>query len=141
MATIYQRCPKCDREVPVTVGQTWQYAGLRWSMSCLCPFCGAGYEADGRGIPPQDIRAAILTEEGEWQLQVPDATAPKTCIAKSLRNELNLSLTQAAQLIHQIPGVLATGTNAEMEWLAQRILAECAYVCAVVRRIEKSPIV
>ena len=114
------------------MGQNWQYGGLRWWMSFCCPFCGARYEADGRDIPPADIRAAVLAEEGEWELRVPDAAAPKIAIARTLRRELSLSLPQSAALLRKIPGVFHSGTNSEMRWLAQLLLEECdyrAFVC------------
>jgi hypothetical protein len=103
-------------------------------MSFRCPSCGSAYEADGGGETPQDIRAAVLTEEGEWELHVPDPGAPKICIAKTLRQELSLSLTQSAALIRNLPGVVATGTEAEMQWLAQRVHAESGYRAEVWRK-------
>ncbi|MDB5330943.1 MAG: hypothetical protein JWP03_2094 [Phycisphaerales bacterium] len=86
---------------------------------------------DGRGLPPRDIRDAIISEEGEWELRVPDAAAPKTCITKLLRKEQSLSLAQAAALIQTMPGVVACGTIAEMELLAHLIHVECGYTAEV----------
>jgi hypothetical protein len=127
-------CETCGNQITVAVGQSWQYGGLRWSASCSCPFCANKYEMDGRGLPPQDIRDAIISEEGEWELCV-SAAAPKACIAKLLRKEQSLSLGQAAALIHTMPGVVACGTLAEMELLAHLVHTECGYTAEVARAI------
>ena len=100
-------------------------------MSCRCPYRGDGYEADGRESSPEEIRDAIISEQGEWELVVSEPTAPKTCIAKSLRKKLKLSLAEAAALVHKMPGPLATGTSAEIHWLAHVLEVECGYRAAV----------
>ena len=133
VAAIADKCQKCGREISIIVGQSWRH-GLRWSMSCRCPFCGAAYEADGRGIPPQDIRAAILSEQGQFELHVTDIAAPTICIAKLLRKELSLSIPQSSVLLRKMPGAVASGTRGEMEWLAHLVGEECGYSAAVVKR-------
>lgn len=121
----------------MAVGESWQYGGLRWSVSCSCPFCGNAYEMDGRGLTPQDIRDAMISEEGEWELHVSDSAAPKTRIAMVLRQEQVLSLAQTAALIRTMSGVSACGTQAEMQCLAHLIHAECGSGAVVVLKCSR----
>jgi len=79
---------------------------------------------------------AILQQEGTWDLIMPDGTASKICIVKALRKALNLDLSQAASLLRNIPGVVNSGTEAEMRWLSQFISTECGYSALVAKRSE-----
>ena len=78
----------------------------------------------------------MLQTGGTWDLVVPDGAASKTCIAKALRKALNLDLSQAAALLRKIPGVVTSGTEAEMRWLSQFISTECGYSADVAKRSE-----
>lgn len=89
------------------------------------------------GRPPERIRNAILAQEGEWELRIPDSTA-KVSVAKTLRRELNLLLSETAEMLRRIPGAVATGTKAEMGWLSRSIRRECG-VIATVERLSPKP--
>ena len=102
-------------------------------MSFHCRHCRRAFEADGRGTAPDDIRAAILKEDGTWDLVVPKSDDSKTCIVKALRQALKLDLSQAASLLQKIPGAVSSGTEAEMRWLSQLVCAECGDGVVVAR--------
>lgn len=134
MASLLGRCGRCGGEVTLTVGQSFgQSNGLRWHMATCCPFCGLALEIERTERSPQNIRLAMLAQEGEWRLVAHSVPTAMTCVAKVLRRELRFSLAEAMTLIHGMPGVVASGTIAEMQWLAHLIRNECQCETAVVR--------
>ncbi|NEO87515.1 MAG: hypothetical protein F6J87_25125 [Spirulina sp. SIO3F2] len=121
MATIYESCGQCGREIMMNVGQSVFDQALMWHVSYCCPYCGEQLEADDRGLPPEDIRSTILAVEGRWQLVVPATGDQKLNTIKVLRARLNLSLNEAIKLKSKMPGVVVIGTKAEVDWLRQAL--------------------
>jgi hypothetical protein len=116
MALSIQRTVACDR-CGKPASQTFGEGGMGWYESFHYESCGRSYEADGRSPAPEEFRRAIIAQEGEWALEV---TAPLPLVLlKALREEFSLTLAQAQELKHRLPGELRRGTRYEMEKLLQ----------------------
>jgi hypothetical protein len=96
------------------VQQTWVPGVLRWSISFRCDACGAANEADGTGLPPADLRDALLEQSGRYRVIF--RSGSKVIAMKTLRATLGgeLSLEDARA---RVDGALYTGTQAEAQWL------------------------
>ena len=117
MIQIDCQCSECTRKIKANIGQTSIDLQLRWYFSYCCPYCDCVIEMDDIGFPPQDIRRAILAQEGEWELVIDKTSlSDKVKALKILRNALNLSIQKASKLKKNFP-YLASGTKAEMNWL------------------------
>ena len=115
------KCPDCGKPARVSTGQKSCGGHLYWFESIHCQGCGLAQEADGEGVPPENIRRRILEAEGEWNLLIP---APRSTqrIAGILRQLLDCSLAQALAKAKSAAPV-ATGTKAEMSWMADSLSA------------------
>lgn len=117
MTSIHTPCEQCERDAVVYVGQSINDGGLVWYASYCCPHCGFQLEEDGFDSPPDEIRRAILADEGEWTLIVHETGSRAILALKVLRKALNLSLDDIAKLRKLIPGSASNGTRVEMERL------------------------
>lgn len=112
---ITSKCDECGADTEAHVGQRHQSDRLTWSLSIDCQTCGARVEGDGVDAP-DDVRAAILTQEGRWALDVEIGDgSDKWKVAAALRSILGLTMAQTSTLKALLPGQVATGTRAEME--------------------------
>jgi hypothetical protein len=118
MAILKEICRSCGAELEAAVGQAVVRHRLYWHRSFSCQHCGAQIEEDGYGIPPHDVRFAILRDEGEWTLVLDDLAERTTLALKLIRQALGLSLVETAAVRKHIPGAVLDGTQAEMQWLA-----------------------
>lgn len=116
MASVPHDCARCGRAGAADVGQSASH-GLRWFQSFRCAHCGAATEADGGADAPEDVRAALLAEGGTWELVV--GRAPRVAVA--LRAVFGLTVAEAVARAGRLPGVVATGTRAELEFLSSRL--------------------
>ena len=115
MATVPHTCGSCRRESVAGVGQH-AGASLRWWLAFRCSACGSMLEADGDEDAPEDVRQAILAEQGLWALHVEAEGSEKVRAVVALRQVLGLSMAEAGAFKGSLPGRVATGTKAEMEY-------------------------
>lgn len=134
MAIIIKKCPDCQKEIDVYCGQYAYFGQLMWHASFNCFYCGNVIEEDGIGMPPEDIRKAILSSEGRWTLEVWETGDRATLTIKIIREALQLSRSDAIMLKKKIPGKVLTGTQAEIHRLQQ--LLEVRDIQSSLSRIE-----
>jgi hypothetical protein len=118
VAVIRERCRTCTAETDVVVGQAIYDGELVWHRGYRCTYCGVQIEEDGRGSAPDDVRRAILQQEGEWALTLEEPGRRATTALKLLRQALSLSLGEVEELRKLIPGTVVSGTKTEMERLS-----------------------
>jgi hypothetical protein len=85
-------------------------------------------ETGGRWARPDEVRIAVLQQEGEWALVLAEPGTRATIALKLLRQALNLSLGEVGELRKRLPGTVVTGTRAEMERLLGILSAEGFHV-------------
>ncbi|WP_449416051.1 hypothetical protein [Phormidium nigroviride] len=124
MAIIYSFCEKCNTPVEIHVGQAISVRELVWNLSYTCSHCGWQIEEDGTGVPPEELRKAILEAEGEWSLAILETGNSAMLAIKILRETMELSLSEALRLKKMIPGTVVTGTRAEIERLRKILVAK-----------------
>ena len=117
-------CWDCNRKIKISVGQSVYDKELYWHAEYSCPYCDSATSADYGGIPPEEIRQAILGAEGRWNLNVQEAGSRAIAVAKVLRKVLGLSLNEAMELKNKMPGLLFSGTKAEMDRLRQILISD-----------------
>lgn len=115
MVIVEGSCSRCGSPVQVAVGERVVRDNMVWYRSYQCQVCGNRIEEDGRGTPPEEIRNAVLKQEGEWSLVVEGSGGP--AVLKALRHVLQLSVTDTAELRKRLPGEIVRGTRAEVERL------------------------
>ena len=130
MALLPETCPDCGQAVDYYVGEHNNCGSLVWHSSLTCLHCGCGLEADDHGKPPEEVRNAILAQDGEWALNVEIADAEKVKLAYVLRSHLNLEIKEALQILKNHPGTILTGTKTEMECL-QTLLERSGFNASV----------
>jgi hypothetical protein len=123
MAQMKGVCSNCGRQTDVRIGQAISGNMLYWNQGSRCDSCNYQLEADGFGFPPEELRQMILQQDGKWDLIIEASTPGKTRAASFLRAVLNLSIPEAVEIIRTIPGVVFSGTQAEVEWLRGLLLA------------------
>jgi hypothetical protein len=116
-----------------------QHAGasVRWWLAFRCSACGSMLEADGGEDAPEDVRRAILAAQGLWALHVEAEGSGKVRAVAALRQVLELSMAEAAALKGSLPGRVATGTKAEMEYWRQLLAGR--RVTARIEPAEQAP--
>lgn len=124
MASIQWICPDCGAAIDMSVGQYVYNNELSWYGAYRCGRCGNAVEIDGDANTPEDVRQAILREEGTWELVVSETGQRRLLVLKVLRGVFSLSLADVAQLRNHLPGAISTGTHAEMLWLQSLLAAE-----------------
>ncbi|HEX9063314.1 MAG TPA: hypothetical protein VF941_24340 [Clostridia bacterium] len=116
MAKINIVC-KCNNTVAADVGQNFHRGRLGWYLSYKCPKCGEAIEQDGIDTTPEEIRNALILEEGLWGLYVHESSQGASSTLNVLRKALDLPMTKVAKIKKLIPGMILTGTKTEMERL------------------------
>lgn len=90
---------------------------LIWWGSYICPYCGSQVEIDGKGLPEDEIREAILRAEGKWALSISAQDKDLSKALSVLKNALNLDMPRIAKLKKLIPGEVYVGTKTEVKRL------------------------
>lgn len=122
MAEIERPCQQCGRTIVWGIGESVAGGELYWNAAYRCEHCGEMLEMDGRGELPGAYREAVLRQDGEWGLEVlSGAPDVKVAAAQTLRETLGISLTEVKDYLRRMPGVIRTGTRAEMEYLSARL--------------------
>jgi hypothetical protein len=93
---------------------------LRWSVSWHD--AGTPVEEDGVGIAPPRVRTLLLTQNGEWRVQV-DEPAARAEVMRVLRSTFQLSLAEASAATTALPGEIYRGTRGEAALLSERLAA------------------
>ncbi len=114
-------CDNCNKIININIQQTVINKRLRWSISSVCPFCSTAIESDDIGFPPDDIRKIILAEEGKYQLLIKQPKFNKVKTVKVLRDALEMSITEASNILKLLPQPIIDGTKMEMIYL-QKLL-------------------
>lgn len=123
MAVMRDMCANCGEKVDIHVKQYIVNDTIAWSEAYSCTECGNEVVSDDWGEPtPNEVRKAILEQEGEWEFFVLKPVENKAQILKNLRSALNLTLQEVSSLLKKIPGVLMVGTFQEM-LLLKKLLA------------------
>ena len=122
MAILVGHCQFCGAEINIQVGQSVQGQRLVWHRSYYCQKCGGRLEVDGRGDAPDDVRSALIAQEGEWCIRLESTEADLPLALKSLRQLFGLSLVEIGQLRKKIPGIVFIGTRAEANRLSNLLL-------------------
>lgn len=133
MALIIKPCWDCKKEIKMYVGQHIFGVDLRlvWHRAYSCSNCGNQIEEDGYDLPPDEIREAILAQEGTWSLNIRDTDSYcANVVIKILREALKLSLFDAIKLKKKIPGKVIEGTKVEVNRLKQ-LLAKHGFQSSV----------
>ena len=112
-------CDNCNQIININIQQTVINQSLKWSISYLCPFCNTAIESDDFGFPPDDIRQAILAEEEQYQLLIKQPELNKVKTVKVLRDALDISITEASEILKRFPQPIVNGTRMEMIYLQE----------------------
>jgi hypothetical protein len=138
MATIEGICGACSSAIKIRASHVFQNERLVWWRAYHCSACGNQIEEDGHGDPPDDIKLAILQQDGEWGLMIDPQQVDRRMIVfiKIMRQTLKLSLRAAADLSNRLPGPLVIGTRAEMDQFVH--LLKAGEITASVIRIPLS---
>ncbi|QEG40201.1 hypothetical protein UC8_22080 [Roseimaritima ulvae] len=78
-------------------------------------------EADDSGLPPEDVRAQMLKSGGRWGLDVTTEGPRRIEACKILHCDLGTIMDEVKPMKQRMPGIVYTGTRAEMEWLCRRL--------------------
>ena len=125
MATVPHTCGSCGRESVAGVGQH-AGASLRWWLAFRCSAWGSMLEAGGDEDASEDVRQAIIAEQGLWALFVEAEGSGKVRAVAALRQVLGMSMAEAGALKGSLPGRVATGTKAEMEHRRGLLARRCS---------------
>jgi hypothetical protein len=122
MKTI-EPCSRCGRDVTVhTVQRLHGNDQPTWSQGIHCGSCGAGLEADGRGMLPSPYCGQVLAERGTWHAAlISDSPEDRMRAALALKAILELSTSEAFQLVKRTPRALFSGTEIDAEWVCRRL--------------------
>lgn len=119
--TIKGCCPRCGADNALAVGQRSYRGKLRWYETVSCTCCGLHSEADGIGIPPEEIQQKIIHTDGLWQLHILQLKSKANAV-KVIRDALSLEMKDVSQLAKGLPGNLFTGTREEALWIADLLI-------------------
>ncbi|MED4729392.1 hypothetical protein P9597_14795 [Aneurinibacillus migulanus] len=122
MAVMKDICTRCGEKVEVHVKQYIVNNLIAWSEAYSCTKCGNEVVSDDWGDQtPNEVRKAILEQEGEWELVILKHGENKAHFLKNLRDALNLTLQEVSSLFKKIPGALIVGTFQEMLLLKKKL--------------------
>ena len=111
-------CPRCGSGGALTLGQSSRGGKLWWHESVSCSSCGLHSEADGSGLPPDEVRQRLIATGGAWAVRLSDLKSGAVA-GKVLREALGLDMKQLSSLLKQLPGIVYTGTRGESTWLVE----------------------
>ncbi|KAA0133003.1 hypothetical protein FYZ48_24475 [Gimesia chilikensis] len=118
MAQYTQICSDCGSTEVVIYGQRLIAGELCWSGRATCESCGSIAEFDGRGELPEDLRPAILAEEGEWQLVLDDRKDTVRAL-RVIRERLQVPLQESKALLNDL-----RGTKTKLAWIQDGLRQE-----------------
>ena len=113
MAIYKKTCSSCGGEAIVAFGQRLLGGELRWSGRETCDSCGSIVEFDDFGDIPEELKAIILEDEGEWEL-VLDAGYDRLAAMKVLRDRLGVAVGQAKKKLSAL-----SDTKTTLEWIQE----------------------
>jgi hypothetical protein len=114
-------CPDCGANSNTNFSQEFFKHLLVWSASTSCTQCDFTEEATGEGFPPLPIRNWFIRTHGRWALSVHATDAERLKACKILHCDLSSTLDEVKKMKDRIPGIVYSGTHAEMAWLVSRI--------------------
>lgn len=121
MARIPGPCSVCSRPVEWMVSASISANGeLVWSRSLRCPHCGAAIEEDSEGLPPSSVRAALISEQGNWSVTLSGESDRGRSVA-ALRSLMGLDLKEAGALLRAANTPLWSGSRVECLWVKQHL--------------------
>lgn len=132
MASVVTSCFDCGHEGVLHVGQRATVEEVTCFGAFECERCGAAIHEDGRALPPR-WREAILAQEGEWHLVIPDASGATT-VLRVLKARLGLTMQEVRHLKGRLGGPVLSGTEAEMQHLRMGLDAAGEEALVVRRR-------
>jgi hypothetical protein len=94
-----------------------------WSATLKCLTHSHEIEIDGFGLPPPDLRASILKDEGVYEL-VFNEDSNRVGTLRKIQIILSLSIKNMEQIRSRLPGAMFFGTRHEMEWLAASLTSQ-----------------
>lgn len=135
MAFIIKPCSNCKKSIKMYVGQYFndENSPVNWYISYSCPFCETEIEQDESGILPDEIKKAILAQEGTWILDVQEKERRAIIALKLIKKALNLSLDDAMKIKKSIPGEVIEGTKIEIKRIKQ-ILDKHKLHCSAIKK-------
>lgn len=115
------QCSECDSAASCYVIQLIFQGELRWDAECECETCGMSTHSGGTGEAPQDIRSALLTENGLATLLLPAGNPRPVKLLKVLREAIGGSYADIRSSARELVDSSRKGTLVEMEFLAIRL--------------------
>ena len=114
-------CPDCGAIGMTGFGQHNDGVRLLWSQSTRCTDCECSIEGDDTGFPPDAIRKHLIATAGRWGLLVETLGSDRLKACKILHCDLETALEEVKRMKDRMPGIVYTGTSAEIEWLCCRL--------------------
>ena len=107
MAQYTQICSSCCATEIVNYRQHLIKGELYWSGYANCKSCGSTIEFDGQGDLPEELKPAILVEEGEWQLVLDDQNDVVPAL-RVLRQYKQVPIQDAKTMLKDMRGTKTT---------------------------------
>ena len=114
-------CPYCKTSNALEIVQFSHNGILRWYESLNCKNCNTCIEADGHGIPPEEIRTNLIQLYGSWYIGL-NYVMSVSNTAKVIHHTLSLELNEAVKIVKNSPDNLYIGTKGETVWLADLLI-------------------
>ena len=124
MTDIKFTCHTCRLTTFAELGQSVYNGRLRWYISFVCEKCGDALEQDGGDFPPDELRAQILQDTGQWELVVEGNSDNKVKIAQIVHKTLKFPLTEALKISKRDPAIIYQGTEVEVKWIKEKFSDE-----------------
>ena len=115
-------CPYCKAHNALEIVQFSQNGILRWYESLNCENCNTYIEADGYGIPPEEIRIKLIQLYGSWYIGL-NQVISVTNTTKVIHHSLSLKLNEAVKIVKNSPENLYIGTKDEIAWLFDLLMS------------------
>ncbi|SEO88718.1 hypothetical protein [Actinacidiphila rubida] len=115
---ITTRCHDCGGELTRDVGQFTERGQVRWGIEGQCQNCPNAWCEQGSGATPEEIREALLAQQGPARLRLAGPEPSMVPVLRALRELHGLSLAQARAMAHELRTTGLTGTLVEMECVA-----------------------
>lgn len=117
VAKIKIQC-QCGKLIQASAGQGFRNNVLYWFLSYRCEHCGRNLEEDGGDDIHDEIRNAIIAQDGEWNLFVKD-NEKKTIIKAllTIKEHMRLSINEISEMKKRHPTAILKGTKIEMQRL------------------------